>query len=127
LSIHSIHRSIAGLILLLLLGLVGCHRTEESATGRDYPMRGRIVQLPTPENPAGELQIHHQAVPGFVDRSGQTTGMDAMTMGFPVAREISLSDLAVGDVVEFTLHVDWDGDLPIQITRLRRLPPATHP
>lgn len=123
---HPVSRSLAGLILVLLLGLAGCHRAEESAAGRDYAMRGRIVQLPTPESPASELQIAHEAVPDFVGRDGQVTGMDAMTMGFPVARRVRLSDLAVGDRIEFTLHVDWEAELPIQITRLRQLP-ATNP
>jgi hypothetical protein len=36
-----------------------------------------------------------------------------------------LSNLAVGDRIEFTLHVDWEAELPIQITRLRPLPPET--
>lgn len=120
-------RPFALLLLVLLPGLAGCRRAEESAAGRDYSMRGRIVQLPTPENPASELQIAHEAVPEFVGRDGQVTGMDAMTMGFPVARRVRLSDLAVGERVEFTLHVDWDAELPIQITRLRQLPETSNP
>ena len=51
--------------------------------------------------------------------------MDSMAMPFPVAKGVPLEGLAANDKVEITLHVDWEADSPVEITRLRKLPPDT--
>lgn len=112
----------AGAAALLLLAACG---GPEAGRGHDYTVRGQVVQVPRPNDPASELQIEHEAVDDFVDRSGRVAGMNAMTMGFPLARGVDLAALAPGDVVEFVLHVDWESDRPVEITRLRELPPDT--
>jgi hypothetical protein len=105
--------------LLALVLVAGCAR------GRDYAVRGRVVQLPAPGNPASGFVVAHQAIDDFVDRQGEVVGMDPMTMSFPLGPKVSLAGLAVGDPIELTLHVDWRQSPPIHIVRVKKLPPGT--
>ncbi len=107
--------------LVALLALLACG----GRAGRDYRVRGRIASLPQAGQPGSELTIAHEAIDGFVDRDGQATGMDPMTMSYPLARGVSTAGLAVGQPVEMTLHVDWSADPPAKITRLEKLPAST--
>jgi len=113
-------------VLLVLAGisflLAGCAR---GGGGRDYTVRGRVAELPQAGNPASSFEIAHQAVDDFVDRQGEVVGMDPMTMSFPLGPQVSLEGLAVNDPIEFTLHVDWQANPPVRITRLHKLPPGT--
>ena len=105
--------------LLLAIG-GGCR-----AGGRDYTVRALVVQAPDPANPAGGLYLYHEAIDDWVSRDGKQDGMDPMAMPFPVARGVPLTGLANNDKVEVTLHVDWNADTAVQITRLRKLPTDT--
>ncbi len=93
--------------------------------GRDYRVRGKVAQLPAANEPASAFMIAHEAVDDFVDRDGKVTGMDPMTMAFPLTRGVTPAGLAIGDPIEITLHVDWSADPAVSITRLRKLPPGT--
>jgi hypothetical protein len=109
----------------LAVGLAALWMAACGARGQDYRLRGRIEQLPQPNQPASEFMITHEAIDRFVDRDGKVTGMDPMSMSYPLAPGVSLAGLAVGEPVEFTLHVDWSVDPPAEITRIRKLPPNT--
>jgi hypothetical protein len=93
--------------------------------GRDYTVRGKVAQLPVANQPASAFMIAHEPVDNLVDRDGKVTGMDSMTMSFPLARGLTPAGLAVGEPIEFTLHVDWSADPPVEITSLKKLPPGT--
>jgi len=112
--------------LLGTIGVIGAGCTGKGAgSGRTYTVRGQVVQLPDPASPGTGLTLNHEAVDQFVDRSGEVVGMDPMSMPFPVAKDLSLAGIAVGDVVEFKLHVDWDSDHSAEITEVRKLPADT--
>jgi len=115
---------LAALALVPLAGLGGLSGCR-AHRGRDYAVRGKVAQVAVPGQPGSAFMIAHEAVDGFVDRDGERSGMDPMTMSFPLAKGVSPAGLAVGDPIEFTLHVDWTADPPVEITRLRRLPPGT--
>ena len=104
----------------VLLLAAGC-----GARGRDYVVRALVVQAPDPANPAGGLYLYHEAIDGWTGRDGKRDGMDPMAMPFPVAKGIPLTGIAANDKVEVTLHVDWQADRAIEITRLRKLPRDT--
>ena len=72
-----------------------------------------------------EVEIHHEAIPDFVDYRGEKAGMMAMVMPFGLADGLDLGDIAVGDKVEFTLAVDWDRKPSGYLTRIRKLPADT--
>jgi hypothetical protein len=91
---------------------------------RDYKVRGKVSELPQPGQ-TRVLSVDHEAIDGFVDRDGKATGMDPMTMSYPLARGVSTDGLAAGQPVELTLHVDWSADPPAEITSLKKLPPDT--
>src|SRR5262245_47156078 len=86
---------------LLVVVAGGCAR------GRDYTVRGMVVQAPDPANPGAGLYLYHEAIDDWVSRDGKQGGMDPMAMPFPVARGVPLTGLAANDKVEVTLHVDW--------------------
>ena len=113
----------------MIASLAGCGpgRAPESGgqTGRTYKVRAQVTQLPDPANPGSGLYLQHEAVDDFVDREGKTVGMDPMNMPFPVAAGVSLEGIAPADYVEIDLHVDWQADSPVAITRIRKLPPDT--
>ncbi len=119
---------------LLLIGLLinaaalsllatGC--SGKDSGGRVYTLRGQVIELPDPANPATGLTLNHEAIDGFVDRSGEMVGMDPMSMPFPVADGLPLDGIQVGDVVEVKLAVDWEGDPEVAITEVRELPAGT--
>ena len=104
----------------LLVGIAG-----GCARGRDYTVRGLVVEAPDPANPAAGLYLYHEAIDDWVGRDGKNDGMDPMAMPFPVARGVPLTGLVNNDKVEVTLHVDWNADTAVEITKLRKLPPDT--
>lgn len=115
-----------GLAALLATTACGGGGTEEAAVeARTYQVRGVVRSLPSPDRPGSELMLRHEAIPDFEDVRGEAVGMDAMTMGFPVADEALLDGISPGDAVAFTLSVDWDGSPPVEITALEKLPPGT--
>ncbi len=109
-----------GLACAVLLLAAGC-----GARGRDYEVRALVVQAPDPANPAGGLYLYHEAIDDWTGRDGKRDGMDPMAMPFPVVRGVPLTGLAANDKVEVTLHVDWQADRAVEITRLRKLPRDT--
>ena len=66
----------------------------------------------------------HEAIPDFVDASGKTVGMDAMTMSIPVDPAVDLAPFSIGDRVDFDLLVDWSTN-ETRIIALRPLPAET--
>ena len=123
------NRPAARLATLLLPALLAapaaCSRGERGAPApavRRYAVRGEVVRLP--ERPGGELLVRHEAVPGFVDRTGAAVGMAAMVMPFAVGREVALGDLAPGDRVLLRFAVDW-GKVAFWVEGVERLPPGT--
>lgn len=108
----------------VLLAAAGC--AGKAAPGRDYTVRGQVRQIPDPATPGSGLYIGHEAIDDWVGRNGEVEGMDPMTMPFEVADGVSIEGIQPGDVIEFTLHVDWEADTPVEITRLRELPPDTN-
>jgi hypothetical protein len=116
-------------VLLLILGVIGAAGPgctgKGAGTARTYTVRGQVVQLPDPGNPGSGLSLNHEAVDDFVDRTGEVVGMDPMSMPFPTAKNLSLEGIQVGDVVEFKLSVDWEGDPAVEVTGVRKLPAGT--
>ena len=115
------------MLALALVAAIGCgeRKAETAGRGHTYTVRGQVTQLPDPGSPGSSLYISHEAVDNFVGRSGEVEGMDPMNMPFPVADGVSLDGIAPRDVVEFDLHVDWEADRAVEITRIRELPADT--
>ena len=107
----------------------GCSGDPESKTApgepavQTYVVEGILTQLPSA--PARELMIRHVAIADFVSASGDTVGMDAMTMGFPVSEESILEGFAPGDSIRFVFEVRWGGARPLRLTAMEHLPPGT--
>ena len=126
-------RVFAVVLVVSSFGLVACGggdgggeeatTTEEPTDVQRYDVRGIVRQLPGPGGQ--ELMIRHEAIPDFVNSSGEAVGMDAMTMGFPVADEVDLSAFAPGDSVRFVFEVRWGGSPPLRLTSMEELPPGT--
>lgn len=108
----------AGLILMIFV-VLGC----QGERGRNHTVRAEVTQVPSPSN--SELYLRHEAIDDWAGRDGKVQGMDTMTMGFAVADSVSLEGIQPGDKIEATLHVDWQADMPVEITALRELPPDT--
>lgn len=90
-----------------------------------YTVRGRIEGLPTPDGKS-YLHIHHEDIPEFKGRDGVVSGMQEMSMDFlGVASSVDLSQINVGDAVEFTFEVRWKGDPRSLVTSVKKLPPDT--
>ncbi|HEV7517538.1 MAG TPA: hypothetical protein VGR07_14650 [Thermoanaerobaculia bacterium] len=114
------------LALAVLAPLAGCSRGGgRNVGGRDYTVRGKVAQLPEPGNPASGFAVAHQAIDDFVDRQGEVVGMDPMTMTFALGPKVSLAGIAIEDLVELTLHVDWSATPPVRVTSVKKLPPGT--
>lgn len=90
-----------------------------------YTVRGRIVSLPSADDPASELRIHHEAIDTFKSAGGEAAPMKAMTMTFPPAEGVSLDGLAVGDAVEFVFRMQWEPSVSMGTTSIKKLPADT--
>ena len=75
-----------------------------------------------PQTEGGEIHIEHEAIHDLIDSRGEVVGMAAMMMFFPLDVERGTPKLAVGDIVEFDLEVDWNADPLARVTRLEKLP-----
>lgn len=90
-----------------------------------YVFRGRLTRLPQPGDSAREITVAHDAIPDFKGSNGNVVGMDAMTMPFEVAPEVSLEGLAPGDAVEMRLELRWAASSPALIAAITKLPADT--
>lgn len=121
----------ASLVALTLafvpLALGGCAGPppEEKPADQSYPLRAIVVALPPPGAARPHLELHHDAVPGFVSSAGAVVGMDSMTMTFPLADAGELAGIAVGDKVAFDLEIRWADSDPTLVRNLRKLPADT--
>lgn len=107
------------ILLSLTLLLAACGGSSEpSGPVQSYDVAGVITQLPA--GPGTELMIRHDEIPDFVNRAGETVGMNAMVMGFPVAESVDLSAFAEGDSVAFTFVVRWGQPSPLELTRMEK-------
>lgn len=122
-----VNPAVSAILALALVAALGCgERPAGSAEpGHTYTVRGQVTQLPDPRSPGSGLYVSHEPVDNYVGRSGEVEGMDSMNMPFLVAEGVSLDEIAPGDVIEFDLHVDWQADRSVEITRVRELPPGT--
>jgi|CXWL01.1.fsa_nt_gi Cu/Ag efflux protein CusF len=90
-----------------------------------YVLRGRLARLPQPGDSTREITVAHDAIPDFKGSNGNVVGMDAMTMPFEVAPEVSLDGLAAGDAVEMRLELRWASSSPALIAAITKLPADT--
>ncbi len=109
-----------------VVALDACSREAASLAPPDqvHVVRGRIVQLPDPAKPVQSLQIHHEPIEAYVRADG-SLGMNAMIMPFNPAKDLDLSGLAVGDVVEFRWEVRRREKGPSIVTSMKELPAET--
>ncbi len=126
---NSVPPRVLGAALVLLASCTGSSpdpeskREAEAQVVQTYHVDGILTQLP--RDPGRELMIRHVAIEDFVSASGDTVGMNSMTMGFPVADESLLDGFAAGDSVRFVFEVRWGGEKPLRLTALTHLPPGT--
>jgi hypothetical protein len=111
-----------------LVALGGCGGGEpqpapEAPPDATYTVRGLVRQLP---GTAGrELVVFHEAIPEFVDRKGERSGMDSMPMPFGVTPDLDLAAIAEGDKVEMTFELRWQDPQPLRVVELVELPADT--
>ena len=122
------HKSLTALTALgLSLALTACSDApqpgQEAPQAQRYETRGIVRQLAAP--PGQELQIHHEAIPTFVNMDGETVGMASMSMPFPVSGTELPTDLQAGDKVRFEFEVSWTGSPPMRLLSLDKLPADT--
>lgn len=107
------------------MGLVSCGESEP-APGARYTTQGRVYSVVTPDSPASEFKIYHEAIPNFVNGQGEVEGMTSHPMSFPRAAEgIDIESLEVGQAVRFTFDVTWEPTAKWVITELELLPDDT--
>ncbi|MFG0273423.1 MAG: copper-binding protein [Phycisphaerales bacterium] len=111
-------------------GCGGAESADDAPAGDlvRYTVRGEVVALPSPDNPASEMQIRHEPIPDFRS-GGEVVGMRAMTMPFPVGEGVSLEDIAIGDKVEVAFETRYSPDTRMvssyEIVSITELPADT--
>ncbi len=117
---------------VLFFSLISCEKKAQSvpasvaAQSAKYTVRGQVQSLPDPTRKGlEELQVQHERIPDFKDKSGKVVGMNSMIMGFPPGDGVEFPDLKVGDKVEVDFEVVWTGKVPYYFTAVRKLPADT--
>lgn len=98
--------------------------SSEAASVRSYTVRGVVRKVPADDDADRSVHILHEAIPSFVDREGEESGMPGMTMPFPPADGLSLEGIAAGDWVEIEFTVDWENEPALELTAIRKIDPA---
>ncbi|MEQ9453316.1 MAG: copper-binding protein [Phycisphaeraceae bacterium] len=120
-------------LIALPLGLTACDQASseqpavpaadaEAARIDTYTVRGQVVTLPTETN--RQVQVAHEAIPGFKNKAGEVVGMSTMTMPFPVNDAISLDGVDQGDAIELVFSVNWQS-ADYTVTSITELPEGT--
>ncbi len=89
-----------------------------------YSVHGEVVRLPLEGAPTRELVIRHERIPDFKGAGGDVVGMDAMAMPFPLAPEVAVEQLEVGDKLTFEFAMDWQNNR-YRIEKIQELPRDT--
>jgi len=90
-----------------------------------YTLRGEVVSLPDPADPASELRIRHEAISDFKNAKGEAEPMHAMTMSFSPASKDTLDGIAVGDIIVFNFLMHWSPSMQMQADTIEKLPADT--
>jgi Cu/Ag efflux protein CusF len=90
-----------------------------------YTVKGEVAGLPVAGDKRTQFRVHHEAIDNFKDREGKTTGMNSMTMDFPPAKGVDLSNLKKGDKVSMTFSVWWGNTPTWMVTKIEKLPDDT--
>ena len=113
-------RALLGIfVAACLVSAAACNRRSEPA-GR-YTVRGQVKYV-APDRT--EIELHHEAIPEFINLQGERVGMPSMSMPFVVARPELLDALPVGAKVEVTFEVHAGARAGV-IVAAEPLPPDT--
>ena len=82
--------------------LIGCDGSSSPAA-RQYSLHGKVVEVS-----GGQLQIDHEAIPGY---------MGAMQMTFPVSKPELLQGLQAGDHVHGQLSVTGNQPIVMELSK----------
>jgi len=107
------------------LVLVACSESsvpEPQGEVKRYEARGRVQSVAASGD---ELTIFHEALPGFTDAKGQVVGMPAHPMSLKVGEDVDGSQVAAGDLISFTLCVQWEPTAKSWIEDIAKLPADT--
>lgn len=86
-----------------------------------YVVRGKVLELPDPNNPVKEFRLHHEAIDNFKNGEGKVVGMSAMEMPFPVKDASLIAGLTVGDIVEVTFEDFYKPTRHYHVTKVTKL------
>jgi hypothetical protein len=115
---------VLGRIILLALATIAaaCGTRAAGEHARSYIVHGVVTSLPRAGEEPRMLGIRHEAIPGYIDREGHPSPMEAMEMEFPLATGVATAGLQPGQPVEFTLRVDWTSEPEVQVVAVRPRP-----
>jgi Cu/Ag efflux protein CusF len=116
------------LILALAAMLIpACGHKDDTPKTPDatYTVRGEVDSLPVAGDKTTEFRVHHEAIDNFKNEQGKVVGMNSMTMDFPPAKGVDLSNLKKGDKVEMVFSVWWKATPPWMATKVTKLPDDT--
>lgn len=107
----------------------GCKKDKDSkagdtsSAGASYRVRGLVKMMPTAD--VSEMEIHHEAIPDFVNAKGEKSGMMSMVMPFGVKDSVDVSAIAVGDKISFEFDIDYERNPKLQISKIEKLDVTT--
>lgn len=107
-------------LLFALVACDGAEPAEPTSPDGTYTVRGQVGDV-------GEtsLAVHHEAIPEFVNREGEPSGMASMSMMFHRPASVPIEGIETGDLVELTFDVRWNGDHTLTLTAIEELPEDT--
>ncbi len=101
---------LVGVVLCCALGACKKDDAKGAEAKREiirYTVRGQVVQVPSADDPRSEFSVRHEAIPEFRRIDGKL-GMNTMTMGFPVAKGLSLEGIEAGDIVRLIFETEYE-------------------
>lgn len=73
-----------------------------------YEVRGIVARIDQTDRGYDRVQLLHEAIPSFRDRTGKESGMDVMIMPFAFEPQTMPFEIIAGDKLHIEFEVRWN-------------------
>jgi Cu/Ag efflux protein CusF len=118
---------------IALVGSFACSKSEKAGSekasadkaGTKSANASYTVRAMVKGKAASSVMLHHEAIPDFVNASGEKAPMMSMSMKFGLKDATIAAEVKPGDKVSVTFEVDWNKKPAVIANKFEKLPEET--